>query len=237
MTDFRTELATRLRDPRAIPILARHAIPIVGVFVLGWSVLETVASLFLDALSTLWLVGATGCWFAAKQYDYGETGIIATLQFWAGVLGSFVVVAGLLTFAVAVPTMFLLPLVQNADVDPWTLLTTGWLPRAFGGMVLCQVPSFVARIRAAEAEKIAPEKMGMDAEVGFVLHRIVVIASFTWLLTIFGSYALYVLVLGAQAFGAVTEIMRDRYVASLMLRASSSRADPAGSRPRKRRRR
>ena len=242
-TTVRDELLTRLHDPRAIPILARHAIPVVGVFVLGWSVLETVASLLLDALSTLWLVGAAGCYFAAKQFDYGETGLVAKLQLWAGVLGSFAVVAGVLTFAVAVPAFFLLPLVQSAHVDAWTLVTTGWLPRAFGGMVLCQIPAFVTRVREAEASKVAPEKMGMDAEVGFVLHRIVMVASFTWVFTLFGRYALYVLVLAAQAFGAGTEIMRDRYVASIMPTKRSSAAEPAAQhasmprRMRKRRRR
>ena len=187
MTHLQEELLTRLRDPRAIPILARHAIPVVGVFVLGWSVLETVAALFLDALSTLWLVGAAGSYFAARQLDYGETGVVATLQFWAGVLGTFVVVAGVLTFAVAVPAFFLLPLVQSAHVDPWTLVTSGWLPRAFGGMVLCQIPGVVTRVRAATASQVAPENMGMDAEVGFVLHRIVMVASFTWLFMVFGA--------------------------------------------------
>jgi hypothetical protein len=236
VSDLATTLRARLRDPRAVPILARHAIPVIGVFVLGWSVLETIAALFLDALSTLWLVGAMGAYFAAKELDYGETGIIAGLQFWAGVFGVFVVIAGILTFAIGVPAMFLLPLLDQADVHPLTLLTSGWLPRAFGLMVACQIPGLVQRVRHFEAAGVAPEKMGMDAETGFVLHRTVMLAVMATMLAVLGRFALPVLVIVAQTFGALTEIMRDEYVGYLMTerRGTPPAASPAGPPPRRR---
>jgi hypothetical protein len=227
VSDLGATFFDRLRDPRAIPILARHMIPVIGVFVFGWSVLETVASLVLDALSTLWLVGAMASYFAAKQFDYGETGVMHALHFWAGVLGTFIVIAALLTFALAVPASFLLTLVDSAAVDPRTLLTSGWLPRAFGFMVLCQIPSFLQRVRALQSAAIPPEKMGMDAETGFVLHRTIMLALTASMLAIFGPYALHALVIVAQALGAGSEIMRDHYIGYLM--ASRQPASPTGA--------
>jgi hypothetical protein len=236
-------LLARLRDPRAIPILLRHAIPVIGVFVLGWSVLETLGALFLDALSTLWLIAAMASYFAAKQFDYGETGVTHAFEFWAGVFGIFLFGAGLMTFTIGVLAFMLLPLVQLADVDPQTLLTSGWLPRAFGMMVVCQIPSFVQRVRWLEAQEIPPEKMGMDAETGFALHRTAVLAAIGSMLAIFGPYALHALVLAGQALGAGSEIMRDKYVGYLMASRApagpSSHSEPtsAGAKRRRRRRR
>ncbi len=43
LATLRAELFDRLRDPRAVPILMRNAIPVIGVFVFGWSALEAVA--------------------------------------------------------------------------------------------------------------------------------------------------------------------------------------------------
>lgn len=237
MSDLRAELFDRLTDPRAVPILARHAIPVIGVFVFDWSVLETIAALLLDALSTLWMVGATGAYFAVKQYDHsGETGLIAALHFWAAVFGTFLVIAALLSMFVAVPAFVLLPLAQNADLDPTTLFTSGWLPRAFALMLACQLPGFVQRVRAAQASGVAPEKMGMDAEVGFVAHRTVMLAMLSSMLAILGPYALHALVIVAQLLGAGSEIMRDRYVGYLM---ADRRKAPSGaaSKPRRRRKR
>jgi hypothetical protein len=240
VTDLRATLLERLADPRSVPILMRHAIPVIGVFLFDWSVLETIAALFLDALSTLWLLGAMGAYFAAKDFDYGIPGIGAALQFWAGVAGAWLVIAGILTFAIAVPAMFLLPLVDAADVDPMTLFTSGWLPRAFALMVACQIPGFVQRIREFQAAGTPPEKMGMDAETGFILHRAVMLAAMASMLAAFGRYALPILVILAQALGAVSEIMRDRLVGYLMAerhRVSSDTSPLLTRRQRRRRRR
>jgi hypothetical protein len=231
MSDLRATLFERLRDPRAVPILARHAIPVIGVFVLGWSVLETIAALFLDGLSTLWLLAAMGSYFAVKELDWGEPGIIAALQFWAGVLGSFLVIAAILSVAILVPAMFFLPLVQSADVDPMSLVTSGWLPRAFGFMVACQLPGFIQRIRHFQATGTPPEKMGVDAETALVLHRMVMLAVVATMLAAFGRYALPVMVIVAQAFGAGAEIMRDEYVGYLLSGRSDSADSADGARP------
>ncbi len=239
MSDLRATLLERLTDPRSVPILARHAIPVIGVFLFDWSVLETIAALFLDALSTLWLLAAMGSYFAAKAFDYGEPGIIPVLQFWAGVFGAWVVIAGLLTFAIAVPAMFLLPLVAAADVDPMALFTSGWLPRAFALMVACQIPGFVTRVRHFQASGTPPEKMGMDSETGFILHRTVMLAAMATMLAAFGRYALPILVILAQVLGAVSEIMKDRFVGYLMAdrNRGSGTAPPVTRRQRRRRRR
>ena len=239
-TDLRAIFLERVADPRAIPILLRHAIPVIGVFVFHWSTLETIAALFLDALSTLWLVGAMGAYFAAKELDQGHPGLYGILQFWAGMLGAFLVIAAILSIAVVVPAMFVLPLVQSAEVDPMTLLTSGWLPRAFGLMVTCQIPGLVQRVRAFEAAGTAPERMGMDSETGFVMHRTVMLAIMASTLAIFGRYALHVLVIVAQVFGATTEIMRPEYTRYLMMtrdRSSAGASTPTERRRRRKRRR
>lgn len=215
-TSDRDLFLQRLTDPRAVPILARAAIPVIGVFVFDWSVIEVLAALFLDALSTLWVVGAVASYFGAKQFDYGETGVLDALHFWAGVLGIFIFAAAVLTFALAVPTAMLLPLAMRADVDPWMLVTSGWLPRAFLLMVACQIPSFAQRIRVAQASGLPPEKLGLEGEIGFLLHRSIILTAIGSSLVVFGTYALHLLVIVAQAIGAVSEIMRDRYVGYLM---------------------
>jgi len=234
VTDLRATFLERVADPRAIPILLRHAIPVIGVFVFHWSTLETIAALFLDALSTLWLVGAMGAYFAAKELDQGHPGLYGILQFWAGMFGAFLVIAAILSIAVVVPAMFVLPLVQRAEVDPMTLLTSGWLPRAFGLMVACQIPGLVQRVRALEAAGTAPEKMGMDTETSFVMHRTVMLAIMASMLAIFGRYALHVLVIVAQVFGATTEIMRPEYLRYVM---ASPRPAARGLTPKERKRR
>lgn len=227
----------RLTDPRAVPILARNAIPVIGVFVFGWSVLETLAALFLDALSTLWVVGAVAAYFGAKQFDYGERGVLDQLHFWAGVLGIFLVAAAVLTFALAIPVLMLLPLGFHTDVDPWTLVASGWLPRAFGLMVACQIPSFAERIRVAQASGLPPAKLGLEGEIGFLLHRTVVLTTIGSVLVVFGAYALHLLVILAQTIGAVSEIMRDRYVGYLMTSLHSPAGPDTGTTQEPRRRR
>lgn len=217
MSDLRAEFFDRVTDARAVPILARHAIPVIGVLLFGWSVLEVIAALLLDAVSTLWTVGAVGSYFAVKQFHHDtEDPIRNALHFWAGVLGTFLFIAGLLSIFVVVPASMMLPLLQGADLDPMELITSGWLPRAFALMLACQLPGLVQRIRSLQASGVAPEKMGMDAEVGFVVHRVIVLGMVSSFLAIFGAYALHALVIVAQAFGAGTEIMRDRYVTEIM---------------------
>jgi hypothetical protein len=228
MEDLRATFLARLRDPRALPILARYAIPVIGVFVLGWSVLETLAAVFLDALSSLWLVAGIAAYFAAQQVDTGEGGIMDTLHFWAGVLGIFLFGAGILTFAVGVLAFMLLPIFQLAHVDPRELVTSGWLPRAFALMVLCQAPAFIHRVHHLEASGLAPERMGMDLETGFVLHRTVMLTATATMLVVFGAYALPLTVIVAQTLGASTEIMRDKYVGLL---GTSRQSPPTPMRP------
>ena len=212
--ELRAELLERVRDPRAVPILARHAIPVVGVFVFHWSVLETIAALFMDALSTLWMVAGMGSYLAVRDTTKSrQTGVTAALGFWGRVLLTFVFVGGLLSLFVVVPAFFLQPLIASAHVDATSLVTSGWLPRVFAGMLACQVPGLVGRVRTADAAGIAPEKMGMDAEVGLIAHRTVMLGVLSSMLAILGPYALYALVVVAQVFGAGAEIMQDRYVA------------------------
>jgi hypothetical protein len=215
--DLRAELLDRVTDPRAVPILARHAIPVIGVFVFGWSVLETIAALLMDALSALWMVAGMGSYLAVRDTTKAPTtGVKGVLRFWASVFLTFLFVGGLLSLFVVVPAMFLLPLVQGAHLDPMAVVASGWLPRAFAAMLVCQLPGLVGRVRDAEAAGIAPDRMGMDKEVGFVAHRTVMLAVFSSVLAIFGPYALHVLVIVAQVFGAGSEIMRDRYVSHVM---------------------
>jgi hypothetical protein len=216
-TELRAELLERVTDPRAVPILARHAIPVIGVFVFDWSVLETIAALLLDALSTLWGVAGMGAYLAVKDTTKAPvTGVKGHLRFWASVVLTFVFVGGILSLFVMVPAAFLLPLVEGAHLDPMTLVTSGWLAAAFAAMLVCQLPRIAGRIRDAEAAGIAPEKMGMDTEVGFIAHRTVLLGAVASMLAIFGPYALHVLVIVAQVLGAGTEIMRDHYVAHIL---------------------
>jgi hypothetical protein len=97
-----------------------------------------------------------------------------------------------------------------------SVVANGWLLRAFAAMLVCQLPGLVGRVRDAEAAGIAPEKMGMDKDVGFIAHRTVLLGATSSMLAIFGPYALHVLVIVAQALGAGSEIMRDRYLSLVM---------------------
>lgn len=232
--DFRTALLRRVTDPRAVPILMRHAIPVVGVFLFGWSVLETIAALLLDALSTLWMVAGMGAYLAVKDTTTSNaTGGRARLRFWANVVIAFAFVAAILSLFVVVPAFFLLPLVQSAHLDPWSIVTSGWLPRVFAAMLACQLPGLVGRLRDAHAAGIAPEKMGMKEEVGFVAHRTVMLGVLASMLAVFGPYALHALVIVAQVFGAGSEIMRDHYVAHIVGADDETAAAPPVSRTRR----
>jgi len=190
---------------------------VIGVFVLRWSVLETIAAILMDALSTLWSVAGMGAYLAVRDTTKSrQTGVAAVLRFWGSVLLTFAFVAGILSLFVVVPASFLLPLVQSAHLDPWSLVTSGWLQCAFAAMLACQLPGVAQRVRDAEAAGIAPEKMGMDKEIGFIAHRTVLLGVFSSMLAILGPYALHALVIVAQVFGAGSEIMRDRYLAYVM---------------------
>ena len=237
MSNVRAEFFDRLTDPRAVPILMRHAIPVLGVFVFDWSVLEVVAALLLDAVSTLWVLGAVGAYFAAKEVaPSDDTSVLAYLEFWAAVFGMFLVLAGLLTFMVGVPASFLLPVVLRADLDPMTLVTSGWLPRAFGAMLACQLPGFAQRVRAAQAAGPGEAKRTIQGEVGFVVHRVMMLASLSSLLYLFGRYGLDLLVIVAQVLGAGTELMRDHYIGHLMAPERPGGASSAAATRRYRRR-
>jgi hypothetical protein len=73
--------------------------------------------------------------------------------------------------------------------------------------------------------------MGMDAETGLVLHRMVMLAVVATMLAAFGRYALPVMVIVAQAFGAGAEIMRDEYVGYLLSDRSNSARSATASPP------
>jgi len=212
-------LRGRLRQPRVWLIAARHAVPLVGVFALEWSALETTAALFLDALSSLWLLGALAAYFTMRRLAHGDEDFLDRVNLVVGGVCLFAVVAALLTFAVAVPAWFAALALFGAPATDWrVLLEHGRLVQAFGVMLALQAPRFFAVLTGPARD---PAGLGLDTQVGFLLHRLVTIAIAATALSVLGSAAIDAVVVVAQAYAAGTEIMRDHV--ERYLRASRRR--------------
>jgi hypothetical protein len=224
------------RDPVAWATVVRHLVPIAGVLFAGWSALEALAALFLDALSVLMCLAAVASTFAVGVFTHDDQDLVDRLNVLAGGVVIFLVVSGLLAFALAVPGFMLWSSALRASGDElWEMARGASLQATFASMLAFQVPrywSLVTRFDAESARRI------VEPEVGFVLLRMVLVGGAGVLV---GALPAEASVLGAlvaaQAVLAVTEILSDRYLAALARDGERPRRAGAARRPRARRRR
>lgn len=197
----------RPSDLEAAAIIARHSIPLIGVFVLGWSPLEVVASLFLDSLSVLARAAGVGTYFNTNMFAYEDQGLIDRLNLIIGAFVVFLVVFGLLAFALGVLGFFIWGYVLHPnDVDLLGLLYDRSLAVSFGAMLTCQLPGMVQFIRAHDEESA---RTVVAPEVGFILRRVAIIAGACSVLGVLpGAIALGAAIVLIQMVLAASEIFR-----------------------------
>jgi len=229
----------RLSDPTAWATILRHAVPVFGVLVAGWSALETLVSLVLDAVSVLACAAAIGSTLAVRSFAHDRQGWIDRANLVAGGVVIFVLVTALLLFAIGVPAaaLWLVALRGNED-ELWRLAGDPWLQASFAAMVACQIPRWLAAVRTLDAETA---RRALAPEVGYVLVRFVVVASAAGALALLPPrLALLGALVVVQGVLAGTELLADQYLAWLARDEATAR-DPAartatGARRRRRRR-
>ncbi|MEW6270404.1 MAG: hypothetical protein AB1689_14030 [Thermodesulfobacteriota bacterium] len=222
------------RDPSAWATIVRHLVPIAGVLFAGWSALEALAALFLDALSVLLCIAAVASTFVVTGLAHDEQDLLDRLDLLAGGVVIFLIVGGLLAFAIAVPGFLLWgSALRGGSGELWQLARGPSLQATFASMLACQVPRYwtlVTRFDAQSARRI------VEPEVGFVLLRMILVGGAGILIGALPERAsLLGALVAAQAVLASTEIMSDRVVAALG--GPGDRAPRPGepSRPRRRR--
>jgi hypothetical protein len=197
----------RASDLEAAAIIARHSIPLIGVFALGWSPLEVIASLFLDSLSVLARAAGVGIYYNTSPFAYEDQGLIDRINLIIGSFVVFLVVFGLLAFALGVLGFFIWGYVlQPSGVDVSALVYDRSLAVGFGAMLTCQLPGLVQFIRAHDEESA---RTVVAPEVGFILRRVAVIAGACSVLGILpGDIALGAAIVLIQTVLAASEIYR-----------------------------
>lgn len=226
-------LRERLRhDPSAWATILRHAIPIAGVIYFGWSALEALVLLVLDAWSVLLCLAGVGTTFVVRDMIHDEMGFIDRANLLVGGFLAFLLVGALLGFALGVPAAMLLSTVAGGDGDQLlAVVADRTLLATFAGMLLFQLPRYrglVARFDSAAARDI------VQPQVGFVLIRMALIASAGMAFRILPARAAQLAALVvAQAMLALSEIVADRLLTSL----GAAERGAADARPAARRRR
>ena len=197
----------RASDLETAAIVARHSIPLFGVFVLGWSPLEVIAALFLDSLSVLARAAGVGTYYNTSPFAYDDQGLIDRFNLIIGSLVAFLIVFGLMAFALGVLGFFVWGYVLHpSGIDLSELVSDRSLAVGFGAMLTCQLPGLVQFIRAHDEESA---RKVVAPEVGFILRRVAVIAGACSVLGILpGEIALGAAVVIVQMVLAASEIFR-----------------------------
>jgi hypothetical protein len=217
-------------DPTAWATILRHLVPIVGVVLFGWSALESLVALFLDAWSVLLCLAAVAATWTMRNFVHDDMDLADWANLLTGGACLFAVIGGLLGFAVAVPASMLLVAVARDEARSlWEMLRSPSLLSSFATMLAFQVPrwwSVATRFGEARARRV------VELEVGFVLVRTVWIgmAGIAFAVLPGGAAALGALV-AAQTVLAVTEILSDRVLHGLAAgdRARDVAAGQAGA--------
>jgi len=227
-------------DPTAWATILRHLVPIVGVLLFGWSALQSLVALFLDAWSVLLCLAAVAATWSMRGFVHDDMDLADWANLLTGGAALFAVIGGLLGFAIAVPATMLLGAVAHDETETlWQMLRSPSLLSSLATMLAFQVPRWWAlSTRADEAHA----RRVVELEVGFVLVRTVWIgmAGLAFAVLPAGAAVLGALV-AAQTVLAVTEILSDRMLLGLAagtrtLDTASGSAGAARS-ARKRRRR
>jgi hypothetical protein len=216
-------------DPTAWATLLRHAVPVVFVFVAGWSALETLVSLLLDAASVLLCLAAVASTIAVRSLAHDEQDLRDRLDLVAGGVVVFAVIAFLLLFALAVPAAAVwVAALRGNEPDLLRIARDPSLHASFAGMLAFQVPRYLELVRTLDA---GSARRVVAPEVGFVLARFVLVGGAAGLLALLPAGAALVgTLIVVQGVLAATEILADEHLAWL------SRDEP-GQRPAPERRR
>jgi hypothetical protein len=201
-------------DPTAWATVLRHALPVVFVLLAGWSALEVLVSLVLDAASVLACASAVASTLAVRSFAHDEQDWIDRLNVVAGGVVLFAVVTALLLFAIGVPAaMVWLAALRGNEADLARLARDPWLQASFAGMLACQVPRWLSAVRTLDD---ASARRALAPEVGFVLLRFVLIGGAAAVLGLLPAGAALVgTLVVVQGVLAVTEVFADEHLAWL----------------------
>jgi hypothetical protein len=128
-------------NPTAWATILRHLVPIVGVVLFGWSALESLVALFLDAWSVLLCLAAVAATWTMRNFVREDMDVADRANVVAGGLCLFAVVGALLGFAIAVPASMLLAAVAGDEAATLReMIGSRSLPSSFATMLAFQVP-------------------------------------------------------------------------------------------------
>lgn len=202
---------------RTWSVVARHALPIVGVAFAGWSALESVVTIVLDGVSSLWCVAALAAVFVTQESTPKDDGdSMRTLN----AIAAFLVVAGILTIAAGILACFILAhAFAESGGELVALASDTKLWWAFAFLVLAQIPRFLETVTSETPESAKPLVQG---EAGFQLLRLALIAGLSEVLLIFSGRAAQIgMLVVAQGVLAGLELVGPRAILPAGLRRLS----------------
>jgi len=202
-------------DPTAWATVARHALPVAMVVGAGWSALETLVAMLLDATSVLACAAAVASTVTTRSFAHRGQGPLDRLSLVAGGAVIFAIVTALLLFAAAVPMAGVwLAALRGRESALVALVDDPWLQASFAGMLAAQVPRYAFLVRTPDVQSA---RRVVEAEVGFVLLRLVLIGGAAGLLGLLpAGWALLATLVLVQTVLAATEILADGQLAGLL---------------------
>lgn len=210
MKNFRTLLETRAtlqdRRERFVFVILRNAIPLVGIFFLGWSAQNLIVLYFADTLGAMWAL-VTGLALNFPEAK-AQTGFFERLNAWGTMLfvGAFLI--AFMAIPLGMPLFIYLMLVQ------WDWRAALSDTEFVFGIVLIVVLSLVGMLRHYQIiERLTPDGSNVKHDFGILMTRWVIVLILIYLMGfVLGEWGAYVMVLGYLAATVASEIMPERFV-------------------------
>ncbi len=186
-------------------VVARNAVPVVGVFVLGWSATALLLLYFADTMAGMWAV------LAALTYRFSGADATGRLgDALNGILGAFasaLFLAAMIAVPLGIPLLFVLGL-----SEPWWAIA--WADPEFRiGVAILLLTAVVAAVRHYLAVRRG-EEGGLEVKRDFAIlitRWMLVVLVMYWIAGLAGRAAPYLLVVAYAAASAWSDLEPERF--------------------------
>lgn len=223
------------RREQMLFVILRNAIPIIGVFLLGWSAQNLIVLYFVDTLGAMWAL------IVALALNFPEARTATTLPARFGQFVSMIFVGCFLVAFLAIPLgMPLFIFLLETQWDIWTAFADqGFLL----GVVSIGALALVGMLRHYQhIQKVTPEDASVKRDFGILMTRWVIVLIVIYLIGfLLGPWGAYVMVL-AYAAGTVALELYPQWFSELLGKTSRTpktypAPEPSDAKPRRQLRR
>jgi len=204
-SERRALLGTAEKRERLIFAIARHLIPIIGIFFLGWSAGNIVVLYFADTLGALWAI------FCAGMFQFSPGLFQQSLPSRLWTMGGLAVVGLFLVAFFAVPLGMPLFFVTVSANWSWqeAVAEQGFV----FGLITIVVLSVVGMARHTMMLRSDPRGMDiLKREFGIVMTRwVIVILLVYFIALLLGEWGMFILVLAYAGGTIAAEVAPDRF--------------------------